>query len=78
MKSYRKFHEYYNGLCVTRNERAGAGGQEILIRRVRKPGKLLDQGSDTVDETDLINGCFSGMRREFLKKPEGRGPALAA
>lgn len=73
-----KVHEYYNGLLLAREMRELVlEVEEILIRAREKAQKLLDQGSDTVDEMDLYKlDAFSGMATKYLEEAK-KGEALA-
>jgi outer membrane protein TolC len=73
-----KVHEYYNGLLLAREmKELVLEVEEILIRAREKAQKLLDQGSDTVDEMDLYKlDAFSGVASRFLEEAK-KGEALA-
>lgn len=73
-----KVHEYYNGLLLAREmKELVLEVEEILIRAREKAQKLLDQGSDTVDEMDLYKlDAFSGMATKYLEEAK-KGEALA-
>lgn len=76
-----KVHEYYNGLLLAREmKELILEVEEILIRAREKAQKLLDQGSDTVDEMDLYKlDAFSGMATKYLvEAKKGESLALAA
>lgn len=76
-----KVHEYYNGLLLAREmKELILEVEEILIRAREKAQKLLDQGSDTVDEMDLYKlDAFSGMATKYLEEAKkGEELALAA
>lgn len=74
----QKVHEYYNGLLLAREmKELVLEVEEILVRAREKAQKLLDQGSDTVDEMDLYKlDAFSGMATKYLEEAK-RGEALA-
>jgi outer membrane protein len=73
-----KVHEYYNGLLLAREmKELVLEVEEILIRAREKAQKLLDQGSDTVDEMDLYKlDAFSGEATKYLEEAK-KGEALA-
>lgn len=73
-----KVHEYYNGLLLAREmKELVLEVEEILIRAREKAQKLLDQGSDTVDQMDLYKlDAFSGMATKYLEEAK-KGEALA-
>jgi outer membrane protein len=73
-----KVHEYYNGLLLAREMRELVlEVEEILVRAREKAQKLLNQGSDTVDEMDLYKlDAFSGEATKFLEEAK-KGEALA-
>jgi outer membrane protein TolC len=73
-----KVHEYYNGLLLAREmKELILEVEEILIRAREKAQKLLDQGSDTVDEMDLYKlDAFSGVASKYLEEAK-KGEALA-
>jgi outer membrane protein TolC len=73
-----KVHEYYNGLLLAREmKELVLEVEEILIRAREKAQKLLDQGSDTVDEMDLYKlDAFSGVATKFLEEAK-KGEELA-
>lgn len=73
-----KVHEYYNGLLLAREmKELVLEVEEILIRAREKAQKLLDQGSDTVDEMDLYKlDAFSGVATKYLEEAK-KGEALA-
>lgn len=73
-----KVHEYYNGLLLAREmKELVLEVEEILIRAREKAQKLLDQGSDTVDQMDLYKlDAFSGMASKYLEEAK-KGEALA-
>jgi outer membrane protein TolC len=76
-----KVHEYYYGLLLAREmKELVLEVEEILIRAREKAQKLLDQGSDTVDEMDLYKlDAFSGMASKYLEEAKkGESLALAA
>ncbi len=76
-----KVQEYYNGLLLAREmKELVLEVQELLIRAREKAQKLLNQGSDTVDEMDLYKlDAFSGMASKFLEEAKkGESLALAA
>ena len=76
-----KVHEYYNGLLLAREmKELVLEVEEILIRAREKAQKLLNQGSDTVDEMDLYKlDAFSGMATKYLEEAKkGESLALAA
>ena len=74
----QKVHEYYYGLLLAREmKELVLEVQEILIRARDKAKKLLDQGSDTVDEMDLYKlDAFSGIATKYLEEAK-KGEALA-
>jgi outer membrane protein len=74
----QKVHEYYYGLLLAREmKELVLEVQEILIRARDKAKKLLDQGSDTVDEMDLYKlDAFSGVATKYLEEAK-KGEALA-
>ena len=74
----RQVNEYYNGLLLAREmKELVLEVQEILIKSREKAEKLLDQGSDTVDEMDLYKlDAFSGMAAKYLEEAK-KGEALA-
>ncbi|NTW99004.1 MAG: TolC family protein [Geobacteraceae bacterium] len=73
-----KVHEYYNGLLLAREmKELVLEIEEILIKSREKARKLLDQGSDTVDEVDLYKlDAFSGVATKYLEEAK-KGEALA-
>jgi len=73
-----KVHEYYYGLLLAREmKELVLEVEEILIRAREKARKLLDQGSDTVDEVDLYKlDAFSGVATKYLEEAK-KGEALA-
>ncbi len=76
-----KVHEYYSGLLLAREmKELVLEVEEILIRAREKAQKLLNQGSDTVDEMDLYKlDAFSGMATKYLEEAKkGESLALAA
>ncbi|OGU14006.1 MAG: RND transporter [Geobacteraceae bacterium GWC2_53_11] len=76
-----KVHEYYNGLLLAREmKELVLEVEEILIRAREKAQKLLNQGSDTVDEMDLYKlDAFSGVASKYLEEAKkGELLALAA
>ena len=66
----QKVHEYYYGLLLAREMRELVLEiEEILIKAREKAGKLLDQGSDSVDEVDLYKlDAFSGIATKYLEE----------
>ena len=74
----QKVHEYYNGLLLAREmKELVLEVEEILIRAREKAQKLLDQGSDTVDEMDLYKlDAFSGIASKYLEEAK-KGESLA-
>ncbi len=74
----QKVHEYYNGLLLAREmKELVLEVQEILVNAREKAQKLLDQGSDTVDEMDLYKlDAFSGVAAKYLEEAK-KGEALA-
>jgi outer membrane protein TolC len=74
----QKVHEYYYGLLLAREmKELVLEVQEILISARNKARKLLDQGSDTVDEMDLYKlDAFSGVATKYLEEAK-KGEALA-
>jgi len=76
-----KVHEYYNGLLMAREmKELVLEVQESLEKAREKAKKLLDQGSDAVDESDLYKlDSFSGMVERYLEEAKkGEQLALAA
>lgn len=73
-----KVHEYYNGLLLAREmKELVLEIEEILIKSREKARKLLDQGSDSVDEVDLYKlDAFSGIATKYLEEAK-KGEALA-
>lgn len=73
-----KVHEYYNGLLLAREmKELVLEIEEILIKSREKAQKLLEQGSDTVDEVDLYKlDAFSGVTTKYLEEAK-KGEALA-
>ncbi|MFA7405402.1 MAG: TolC family protein [Pelobacteraceae bacterium] len=73
-----KVHEYYYGLLLARETKELVlEVEEILIRAREKAQKLLNQGSDTVDEMDLYKlDAFSGVATKYLEEAK-KGEALA-
>jgi outer membrane protein len=73
-----KVHEYYNGLLLAREmKELVLEIEEILVKSRDKARKLLDQGSDTVDEMDLYKlDAFSGVATKYLEEAK-KGEALA-
>ncbi len=73
-----KVHEYYNGLLMAREmKELVLEIEEILIKAREKARKLLDQGSDSVDEVDLYKlDAFSGIATKYLEEAK-KGEALA-
>ena len=74
----QKVNEYYNGLLLAREmKELVLEVEEILVRAREKAQKLLNQGSDTVDEMDLYKlDAFSGMATKYLEEAK-KGEALA-
>lgn len=74
----QKVHEYYNGLLLAREmKELVLEIEEILIKAREKAQKLLDQGSDSVDEVDLYKlDAFSGIATKYLEEAK-KGEALA-
>ena len=74
----QKVHEYYYGLLLAREMKELVLEIEgILIKAREKASKLLDQGSDTVDEVDLYKlDAFSGLATKYLEEAK-KGEALA-
>lgn len=74
----QKVHEYYNGLLLAREmKELVLEIEEILIKSREKARKLLDQGSDSVDEVDLYKlDAFSGLATKYLEEAK-KGEALA-
>ena len=74
----QKVHEYYYGLLLAREmKELVLEVEEILIKAREKAQKLLDQGSDTVDQMDLYKlDAFSGMATKYLEEAK-KGEALA-
>ena len=73
-----KVQEYYNGLLLAREmKELVLEVQDILNRARVKAQKLLDQGSDTVDEMDLYKlDAFGGVATKYLEEAK-KGEALA-
>ena len=73
-----KVNEYYSGLLLAREmKELILEVEEILIKAREKAQKLLDQGSDTVDEMDLYKlDAFSGLATKYLEEAK-KGEALA-
>lgn len=73
-----KVNEYYYGLLMAREMKELVLEIEgILIKAREKARKLLDQGSDTVDEVDLYKlDAFSGIATKYLEEAK-KGEALA-
>jgi outer membrane protein TolC len=73
-----KVNEYYYGLLMAREmKELVLEIEEILIKAREKARKLLDQGSDSVDEVDLYKlDAFSGMATKYLEEAK-KGEALA-
>jgi outer membrane protein TolC len=73
-----KVHEYYYGLLLAREMRELVLEiEEILIKAREKARKLLEQGSDSVDEVDLYKlDAFSGVATKYLEEAK-KGEALA-
>jgi outer membrane protein len=73
-----KVHEYYNGLLLAREmKELILEVQESLGKAREKANKLLDQGSETVDEIDLYKlDSFSGMVVRYLEEAK-KGELLA-
>lgn len=74
----QKVHEYYSGLLLAREmKELVLEIEEILIKSREKARKLLDQGSDSVDEVDLYKlDAFSGIATKYLEEAK-KGEALA-
>ncbi len=74
----QKVHEYYYGLQMAREmKELVLEVQDILVRAREKAQKLLNQGSDTVDEMDLYKlDAFSGMATKYLEEAK-KGESLA-
>jgi len=76
-----KVREYYNGLLLAREmKELLLEVQESLVKAREKAQKLLDQGSDTVDEMDLYKlDAFSGEVIKYLEEAKkGENLALSA
>ncbi len=73
-----KVHEYYNGLLLAREmKELVLEVEEILVKAREKAQKLLDQGSETVDQMDLYKlDAFSGVATKYLEEAK-KGEALA-
>lgn len=73
-----KVNEYYFGLLMAREMRELVLEiEEILIKAREKARKLLEQGSDSVDEVDLYKlDAFSGIATKYLEEAK-KGEALA-
>nr|MBW4056506.1 TolC family protein [Pseudomonadota bacterium] len=69
---------YYYGLQMAREmKELVLEVQDILVRAREKAQKLLNQGSDTVDEMDLYKlDAFSGMATKYLEEAK-KGESLA-
>ncbi|MDD2897466.1 MAG: TolC family protein [Desulfuromonadaceae bacterium] len=74
----QKVHEYYSGLLLAREmKELVLEIEEILIKSREKARKLLEQGSDSVDEVDLYKlDAFSGIATKYLEEAK-KGEALA-
>lgn len=74
----QKVNEYYNGLLLAREmKELVLEIEEILIKAREKARKLLEQGSDSVDEVDLYKlDAFSGLTTKYLEEAK-KGEALA-
>lgn len=74
----QKVNEYYSGLLLAREmKELVLEIEEILIKSREKARKLLEQGSDTVDEVDLYKlDAFSGVATKYLEEAK-KGEALA-
>ncbi len=74
----QKVNEYYNGLLLAREmKELVLEIEEILIKAREKAQKLLEQGSDSVDEVDLYKlDAFSGIATKYLEEAK-KGEALA-
>ena len=76
-----KVHEYYYGLLLAREmKELVLEVQESLTKAREKAQKLLDQGSDSVEEMDLYKlDAFSGEVTKYLEEAKkGESLALAA
>lgn len=76
-----KVNEYYNGLLLARElKEVVLEVQESLDKARSKAQKLLDQGSENVDESDLFKlNAFSGETAKYLEEAiKGESLALAA
>jgi outer membrane protein len=76
-----KVHEYYYGLMLAREmKELVLEVQESLNKAREKAQKLLDQGSDSVEELDLYKlDAFSGEVSKYLEEAKkGESLALAA
>jgi len=76
-----KVHEYYYGLLLAREmKELVLEVQESLSKAREKAQKLLDQGSDSVEELDLYKlDAFSGEVSKYLEEAmKGEKLALAA
>jgi outer membrane protein TolC len=73
-----KVNEYYYGLLMAREmKELVLEIEEILIKAREKARKLLEQGSDSVDEVDLYKlDAFSGIATKYLEEAK-KGEALA-
>lgn len=73
-----KVNEYYYGLLMAREmKELVLEIEEILIKAREKANKLLEQGSDSVDEVDLYKlDAFSGIATKYLEEAK-KGEALA-
>jgi len=73
-----KVNEYYYGLLLARElKELVLEIEEILIKAREKAGKLLEQGSASVDEVDLYKlDAFSGIASKYLEEAK-KGEALA-
>lgn len=76
-----KVHEYYNGLLLAREmKELILEVQESLDKARATAKKLLEQGSEAVDESDIYKlDAFSGMVKRYLEEAQkGENLALAA
>lgn len=76
-----KVHEYYNGLLLAREmKELILEVQESLDKARETAKKLLNQGSEAVDESDIFKlDAFSGMVQRYLEEAhKGERLALSA
>lgn len=76
-----KVHEYYNGLLLARElKEVVLEVRESLTRARDKAQKLLDEGSESVDQSDIFKlDAFNGEAAKYLEEAlKGERLALAA